>query len=554
MKRFINTTTILFLILLLATLLRVWKLGTNPPHLTADEAALGYNAYSVLKTGKDFWGQTLPIVFKSFGDYTPGLYVYLAAPVIAVLGLNEFSVRLPNAILGVIIVYLVFLLARIIFQAKYKNFEKVALFTGLLAAVNPWLIQFSRGAWVPNLALCLTLAGIYFFLKSLEKNRLLFASSLFFALTFVSYQGAKLSTIIVVLILGLLFFKKLIKFDKKVIVGSIGLGLIVSLPILISIFTGQTGRLSVVSVFSYSRPEGDIQKILEQGQEQAQSITTLTFHSESLNWVRVIAGKWFNHFSGRFLFFEGDWVNPRHSPPNMGMFLLADSVLILFGFIQFLRGIKSRYFLFMLLWLVLAPIPSILSRDPVHGVRSLHMAIPLIIMSSLALYGLFEKLSKDSLGKIAVLGFVALYFLNFLYYLDSYFVHLPKHSAKYWEYGYRESVEYLKDYNLDSREIVFQQSYAQPFIYFLFYEKSDPREFWENATFESSSVGDVGLVSKYKNLNFQFLSWPYKYPSGTIVIADEVVAPKSLVLGDYNVLKQVLRPDGTMAFVIMEAK
>src|SRR3972149_11338662 len=144
-KRFI-----LFSILILAFLLRFWKLGSVPPHLTPDEAALGYNAYSILKTGKDFWGTSFPIIFKSFGDYTPGLYVYLAAPLIAILGLNEFSVRFPNAIFGVIIVYFVFLIARIIFEkAKYKNFEGIALFSALLAAINPWLIHFSRGAWVP---------------------------------------------------------------------------------------------------------------------------------------------------------------------------------------------------------------------------------------------------------------------------------------------------------------------------------------------------------------------------------------------------------------------
>ena len=555
MKRFINTTTILLFILFLAAFLRLWKLGTIPPHLTSDEAALGYNAYSILKTGKDFWGESLPIVFKSFGDYTPGLYVYLAAPFIGVMGLNEFSVRLPNAIFGVIIVYFVFLLARIIFEkAKYKDFEGIALFSGFLAATNPWLIHFSRGAWVPNLAFCLTLIGIYFFSKSIEKSKFLIASAFFFGLTLISYQGAKLSTPIVVLLLGLLFFKNLIRFDKKVLLGSFGVGIIMSLPILISVYTGYAGRLTVVSAFSYPRSEVDIEKILGQGGEKVAEITYSAFHSEPLNWVRVIAGKWFNHFSGRFLFFEGDWNNPRHSSINMGMFLLADSVLILAGLILFIRSLKNKYFLFLLFWLLLAPVPSILSRDPVHGVRSLHMAIPLIIISSLALQSFFANLSKNSLIRIVFLGFVALYFLNYIYYLDSYYVHLPKHGAKYWEFGYREAVQYLEESNLNSREVIFQQSYAQPFIYFLFYDKRDSREFWESAVYESSSVGDVGLVSEFKNLKFRYLSWPFKFPSGTIVVADEVVAPAKLVTSDYSILKEVLRPDGSLAYLIMEAK
>ena len=71
-------------ILVLAAALRLVNLSSVPPHLTQDEASLGYNAYSILKTGKDEYGQLLPVVFKSFGDYKPGLYIYLTVPTVAV--------------------------------------------------------------------------------------------------------------------------------------------------------------------------------------------------------------------------------------------------------------------------------------------------------------------------------------------------------------------------------------------------------------------------------------------------------------------------------------
>jgi len=551
----------LIIILFLAAVLRLWKLGTVPPHLTADEAALGYNAYSILNTGKDFWGQTLPIIFKSFGDYTPGLYVYLAVPFVAVLGLTEFAVRLPGAILGVIAVYFVFLLAKKVFErAKYKDFEKIALFSAFLSAINPWLIQFSRGAWVPNLALTLTLAGIYYFFKSLEKSKFIIPSAIFFALTTVSYQGAKLSTAIVVFLLGILFIDHLKKIDKKILVGAIAAGIVICSPVLVSFYTGQAGRLSVVSAFSYPRSSLDMEKIFSQGDENPGDLSAIAFHSEPLNFVRVVLGKWFNHFSGRFLFFEGDWGNPRHTSPNMGMLLLADVVLILAGLIQFIRRGKDKNILFMLLWLVIAPLPAILSRDRVHAVRSLHMAIPLIMISSLALYNLFTKAPKKFLGIVFIFVFAVGYLLNYVYYLDSYYVHLPKHSAKYWEYGYKQVVEYINENGLSSRRIVFQQAYAQPFIYFLFYgkdgsaQKWDPTFFQQSVVYEASRVGDVGLVSKMGNIDFQFLSWPYKYPAGTVVVVDEMVAPRNLVMSDYTNLKEVLRPDGSMVFLIMEAK
>ena len=69
---------LLILITLLSFLLRV--VNINFPPLLWDEAALGYNAYSIIKTGMDEFGKFLPLIFKSFGDYKPGLYVYLAIP------------------------------------------------------------------------------------------------------------------------------------------------------------------------------------------------------------------------------------------------------------------------------------------------------------------------------------------------------------------------------------------------------------------------------------------------------------------------------------------
>ena len=40
-------------VLLIAAFLRLWQLGSIPPSLTSDEASLGYNAFSILKTGRE---------------------------------------------------------------------------------------------------------------------------------------------------------------------------------------------------------------------------------------------------------------------------------------------------------------------------------------------------------------------------------------------------------------------------------------------------------------------------------------------------------------------
>jgi len=108
--------TILFIALALGTFLRLWQLSAVPNGLTWDEAAIGYNAFSILKTGKDEHGAFLPIIFKSFGDYKPGLYIYLTVPAVAIFGLNEFAVRFPSAIAGILAILGVYLLTKELFS------------------------------------------------------------------------------------------------------------------------------------------------------------------------------------------------------------------------------------------------------------------------------------------------------------------------------------------------------------------------------------------------------------------------------------------------------
>jgi 4-amino-4-deoxy-L-arabinose transferase-like glycosyltransferase len=147
-KNLIKSNWLLVIVLLIAGILRLWNLGSTPPGLTPDEASLGYNAYSILKTGRDEFGTKLPIIFKSFGDFKPGLYIYLTIPSVAILGLNEFSTRLPSAMAGIISVFLIYLIIKkleIGNLLKIKNY-KLEIIAASVAAINPYLIYFSRGA------------------------------------------------------------------------------------------------------------------------------------------------------------------------------------------------------------------------------------------------------------------------------------------------------------------------------------------------------------------------------------------------------------------------
>ena len=586
----------LFIILLVAAVLRLWNLGGNPPHLTPDEAALGYNAYSILKTARDEYGEFLPIFFKSFGDYKPGLYVYLTVPFVAILGLNEFAVRLPNALAGVIAVWLLYLISKELFTGKKFGIWNLefGIWPAILLAVNPWHIHFSRGAWEANVSLTLTLMGVYFFLKSLKTSKFLVLSSLFFSLTLITYQGAKLSTAIVVGILFLVFWKEFWSRHTilaRTVLVSILIGLIFTLPVLLSFYQGKTGRLGIFSIFTWKRPEPYLQNILSQGDEKVGDLTYYPFHSESLNTARGILGRWLNHFSGRFLFFEGDWQNPRHFIPNHGMLLLADLILLILGLITLIKGglkkdssnSSGRGTLFILLWLVLAPMPAALSRDQVHAVRALNMIVPVVLISSFGIVKITKNFRGNySLGKtvggynrnqpvglisfkhpsssfIQILGFGSLYLASFIYVVDAYFVHLPKHNSKYWDYGYKQIVEAVTPIQKNYKLVRVQQSFAQPYIYFLFYQKYDPVKYQKQAKFiESEYKGDVGYIEKLDNICFCPIDWSVNRGDiETLFVADTIRIPveDSNDQKNFNVIRDIKYPDGIYtAFRVVEVK
>jgi len=542
--------TKLLIILVIAAFLRLWKLDSIPPHLTPDEAALGYNAYSILKTGRDEYGSLFPLIFKSFGDYKPGLYIYTTVPFVALFGLTELSVRLTSALSGIASVALIYFIVR-----KLSFDDRISYLSVLFLAISPWHIHFSRGAWEITLCLFLTLLGVYLFLKSIKKQKYLLASSFSFGLTLLTYQGAKLSTLIVVFLLIAFFFKKLIKIDKKILLGSVLVGVFVSMPVILSLFQGRASRLQVFSVFSYPRSESYLENFLNEAGVKKNSLVYYLFYNEPLNFARGIAGRWFNHFSTRFLFFEGDWQNPRHSPPNHGMLLLGDVVFFVIGLFLIFRFIPQKRYLFVLFWLILAPMPAVLSRDQVQAVRAFNMTVPLVIILALGANTLFKK------WKI-ILTF-AIISLSFLYYLDAYFVHLPKHASRYWEYGYKEIVQTVVPLQDKYKMIKVQQSYAQPYIYFLFYgvsldsQKYNPQNYQKYAHLKESEFGDVGQVEQLENIYFSAIDWSVaRGEKGVLFVADPIRIPDedSQDPNLFQLIKKINYLDGSPAFKIIEVK
>ena len=139
----------LITILLLATLLRTYQLNKVPVALFGDEIDVGYQAYSLLNTGKDISGRFLPTYIKSIAEYRAPLFIYSAVPFVGLFGLNEWGVRLPAAFWGILSVLGIYLIGSNLFG------KKVGLISAALLTLSPWHLQYSRAAFEVTLLLFL---------------------------------------------------------------------------------------------------------------------------------------------------------------------------------------------------------------------------------------------------------------------------------------------------------------------------------------------------------------------------------------------------------------
>jgi 4-amino-4-deoxy-L-arabinose transferase-like glycosyltransferase len=315
---------LLIIILIVASVLRLYQLGNVPVSPDWDEAALGYNAYSILETGKDEYGKPFPIILQSFADYKPALYMYLAIPSVALFGLDTFAVRLPSAIFGILTVFATYFLVVELFKRK-----DLALLASFLLAISPWHIQFSRVAFEANVGVALNIFGLLFFLKGLKKPLFLSLSAVFFGLSLYIYQSQKVFTPLFVLLLIIIYRKELFAVAKKYLIMFFVVGILIVLPMLTLIVTDKQAlaRAKGVSIFSVETPYSQFQreKYLED-KLQKNNINAL-FHHKYITYGQEVATGYLAHFDLKWLFLTGDLE--RHHAPNMGLLYLWELPFLL---------------------------------------------------------------------------------------------------------------------------------------------------------------------------------------------------------------------------------
>ena len=498
MRSILNRKIILlYLIIALSIFLRFWQLGQNPPSLTWDETAWGYNAYSLGIDGRDEFGRLLPIDYlESFGDFKPPVYAYLDVVPIKLFGLTEFSTRFPSAFFGVLTVLVTYFLTKRIFWNS-KSKEMYALLSALFLAISPWHIMLSRAAFEANVATFFIIAGIWLFLAGVqEKKWHIVASIVFFILSMYTFNTARIVTPLLVLCLGLVFRKKLIENKKQTIIAILA-GILLILPTLGFLFSPQAGlRFKEVNIFT----DIDVVKTSNQEIINDSSKWSRIIHNRRVGYALSYLKHYFDNLNPSFLFIRGDG-NPKFSTQAVGQMYLWDLPFFIAG-ILFLFKRKEGYWWIVPVWLLIGIIPAATARETPHALR---VETTLPTFQIFAAYGfsqfLFYIKRYGKFFKAAIIFVGILLFANLFYFFRNYIVHYPYEFSGEWQYGYKDSIRYVKSVEENFDNIYITSDMGRPYIYYLFHTKTDPRIFRKDSAIRRDAFGFV-TVDRFGKYNF----------------------------------------------------
>ncbi len=164
----------------------------------------------------------------------------------------------------------------------------------------------------------------------------------------------------------------------------------------------------------------------------------------------------------------------------MGLIYSVNAVFLLLGIVYLIKARRKESWL-ILGWLLLAPIPSSLTRDAPHVLRSIiFLPIPMILTA----IGLTTTLGwiKNSkhlfnIRYVFVIAYSVLLAWSVENYLVAYFGEYQKKYSWSWQYGYQQIVDYAKEnYNQYDRFIV-TKYYGEPHEFFLFYWPWNPEKY-----------------------------------------------------------------------------
>ncbi|MFA7300970.1 MAG: hypothetical protein WC069_01535 [Candidatus Shapirobacteria bacterium] len=465
-----NKYFLLFLTLIFGYFLLSYRLGEIPRGVVNDEAVVGYDAYSILNTGRDQYGQFLPVYFKFFGSFTPGLFVYLETIPIKLLGLNSFSIRILSVISILILGMSLFLFLEKnkIMVGKYSSILAVFLFL-----ITPWTFFNARIGYETTFAFVLISIGVLLYTKPILAFGLISMS------TYAGHTQRYLAPLFMLLIYFVFYFRKK---SIKELYMPILLAALIQIPNFVLIFTPS-------------------------------------FWVKNNSFTTSFFAQYLSYFAPVNLFFNEDYKLQR-SIPEMSVFYSWMLVPWVMGFYEIIKNNKKPIYRLILGLAILSPIPAALANTDYSTQRALPLLLPyfLIIMMGIDRI-IFRLKNKISI----VLGFVIVLFSMLMLY-RSYFIFFPSEREQVWDYGYESLSKYVLD-NPDKKFVV-DNGRSVPYIELLFFTKNliNNRK-TNNYYFDTDFDNDA----KFANIEIRPIDWRNDICIDQILVGDSLAISKGQI-------------------------
>lgn len=471
---------LLGVIILVAFLLRFWNLSTIPVSLSHDEVAIGYNAWSILQTGKDEYGTSYPVLFRSFEDYKLPGYIYSTVISEKLFGLTPFGVRFPSALFGVLTVAALYLLVKEIFPDKNS---KIPLLTAFLFAISPWHINFSRAAFEANGSLFFIVMSVLFLFKSIKNNKYLIFASLFAVISIYFYYTARL-LLPIVFVCTFIFYKKEFLKDIKYAFIAVIIAIIIIFPLSKHILNEGNSRLAQVSIFNDKSLTNPYSEAILRNNN---SLISKVVYNRRVAFFQEFSDNYLKNFSPDFYFTNG--TGP------LGLLYLWE-IPFFFSGIYFLLKVNKSWKWIILIWFLTVPLVGGLSLGQPNALRTLANAPVASLFTAIGLGGIYVLLRKIRYFKLFLLSFALIFLFFFVRFLTLYFDYYNNLNASSWQDGSKQMASFVDEHKGEYDKVYITGNNWRPYIFYLFYNRYSPLKYQAS-----------GSKNKIENVYFGVADW-----------------------------------------------
>jgi 4-amino-4-deoxy-L-arabinose transferase-like glycosyltransferase len=352
------TFVALIAIIWLGTLVRVWQLGQIPPGLNFDEAKYGTDAISIVE------GQGFPGFPANFGREP--LFSYAVAGAFLMFGISPWAVRIVSATAGILTIPAIYILARRLWQDQPANRREImALLAAFMLAVLPWEFSISRMAFRAILVPLFSALAFYSLWRGMQtrRQRWIIVSGIFIGASLHTYQAARLLPFLVVIALGLFALRYRQRFSwvvkETALVGVVAL--IVFAPLGYYFLTHPGAFLERATQANVARNAAGTEAKLDVLAQNAQLVL------------------------GMFTF-SGD-QDPRFNLPGKPVLDPFLAILFVGGLLISLRRIRQPQYAFILIWLIVMLLPSMLAEFAPSYKRTVGAIPALVILLAMGFDG-----------------------------------------------------------------------------------------------------------------------------------------------------------------------